>query len=90
MCITYLTKTPKLEFDEIIKFMEESDESFITRQVIMYNNETYDDGFIVIANDNIFEVFSAKHKEIITKASIIYVNFIYFILSQIIIILGQE
>ena len=59
MSTTYLIKTPDLEFDQMVNFMDQSDESFVTRQIID-NNGTYDNGFIIIANDNIVEVLSAK------------------------------
>lgn len=60
MSTSYLLKTPDLEFDEMVKFMDQSDETFITRQIILNNDKTYDEGFVITTNNNIMEIVSAK------------------------------
>ena len=58
MLTTYLVKMFNFEFDEMINFMEQSDEIFMIQQIIKYN-KTYE--FVIVSNDNIVKVLSANH-----------------------------
>jgi len=69
----YLLKTPDLELTEMSEYMSRSDQNFITRQIILNDDDTYDDGFVVLPQDNTIVLLAAKTsdncKELITKGS---------------------
>lgn len=67
---SYLQRTHGLELEEMPEYMARYEEDFISRKIIMDEDEV-DEGFVVVNKNNIVQILAAKPtgsvREIITR-----------------------
>jgi len=71
----YLFNTPELDLDQITERIAQFDQYFVTNQIIIYDDDKHDDGFVITSRDDTtLEVLSAQRtniqKELISKSTV--------------------